>query len=38
VEEMRIEVQHDADITMTKLMLDVFYIGPMLIEETGENN
>jgi hypothetical protein len=38
VEEMRIDVQREADITMTKLLLDVFYIGLSLNEETGENN
>ena len=32
---MRIDVQRDADTTMTKLLLDVFYAGTLLNDETG---
>ena len=35
LEEMRIDVQRDADTTMTKLLLDVFDVGILLNEETG---
>ena len=29
LEEMRIDVQRDADTTMTTLLLDVFYVGTL---------
>ena len=34
-EEMRIDVQRDADTTMTKLLLNVLHVGTLLNEETG---
>ena len=35
LEQMRIDVQGDADTTMTKLLLDVLNIGALLNKETG---